>query len=185
MHRFRSGCAPTKFVHFENPNSGPLTLHMLSKTFSRRHCELFSLFCFQKIDFRNNLHERSKSIVWKKKIEKYDQTTVCWRPSSNCSLSTLILVNTVCWKMSVRIFMVNRTDKIISYKIACAQSNDSDQPAHLRKLIRVIALRSMDSQTFKLTLDADRSFVLNVWKRRLIWVFADRTRSLIGNAVPD
>ena len=41
----------------------------------------------------------------------------------------------------------------ISYKITCPPSNDSDQPAQMRSLIRVIALRFLSSQTSNLPLE--------------------------------
>ena len=48
----------------------------------------------------------------------------------------------------------------ISYKITCPPSNDSDQPAQMRRLIRVIALRFLSSQTSYLPLDGRQRFCL-------------------------
>ena len=41
----------------------------------------------------------------------------------------------------------------ISCNIVCSPSNDSDQPVQIRRLIRVITLRSMRSQTSKHSID--------------------------------
>ena len=65
-----------------------LTLSMLGKNFSRRQIDdvFFFLFspenraCYsmQIASWRDNLHEMSKPIFWRKKLEKQHQFVVCW-----------------------------------------------------------------------------------------------------------
>ena len=50
----------------------------------------------------------------------------------------------------------NQVKRSISYTIACPPRNDSDQPAQMKRLIRVIDSRFMGTQTSKLSLEDDR-----------------------------
>ena len=64
-----------------------------------------------------------------------------------------------------------------------AISEDSDQPAHPRSLIRVFAVRRMKLWVYIIiehSEDSDQS----VWMRKLIWVFAERTCIFVENDVP-
>ena len=70
----------------------------------------------------------------------------------------------------------------IFYKIACAHIEDSDQPVHMRSLIRVFAGHSLGSQVTKASFAGQR----RPWSACTDWSesFAERTINLVGNTVP-
>ena len=71
----------------------------------------------------------------------------------------------------------------IFYKFACAPSEDSDQPAHPRSLIRIFARALWVAKDPK-RLQADgKCSGMHTQMRRLVWVFAWRTYNIVGNAV--
>ena len=81
----------------------------------------------------------------------------------------------------------------ISYKIVCASSDDSDQPARSYSLIslRILAVWSEYSQgTLWLSKDLKRlradkeNSDQPTWTRRLIWVFARRTYYIVEMMCP-
>ena len=62
-----------------------------------------------------------------------------------------------------------------TFFLTCAPSEDSDQPAHSRSLIRIFAGRIWDIQGFKVCHVDQEDSDQTVWMRRLIWVFLGRT----------
>ena len=67
----------------------------------------------------------------------------------------------------------------------CVPSEDSNQPAHLRSLIRIFAWHSMVSKGSKRLQADDEDSDQPAWRmRRLIWVFAGRICNIAGNVMP-
>ena len=65
-------------------------------------------------------------------------------------------------------------------------NNDSDQSGHLQRLIRVIALRSMGSQTTKLSLDVRQRFCIeyvNAQADLSLCLMNKQAKNLVGIAV--
>ena len=64
-------------------------------------------------------------------------------------------------------------------KVACAPSEDSDQPGHPPSLIRVFAVRVKKAWVLSYPLSAQRR-LWSVWSSRLFWVFAGRACNFVG-----
>ena len=108
----------------------------------------------------------------------------------HCILWHLTWVYTVCWLLSVQIFVINafyqplfEPDHDKTYNKTCATSKDSDQPAHLHTLIRVLADHICLLQPSGYP-KRNKWEHLSYWRMfRLIWVFADHTGLIVGFVV--
>ena len=65
-------------------------------------------------------------------------------------------------------------------KMACAPSEDSDQPGHPPSLIRVFAVRSVGSKRHKLPSCESKDSDQTGRMARLVWVFVGRTCHFVG-----
>ena len=72
----------------------------------------------------------------------------------------------------------------VCYNIVCASSEDSDQPAHPRSLIRVFAARLRRIGSLATHRVPCENSDQTARMRRLIWVFIGRTCNLVQNAAP-
>ena len=68
-----------------------------------------------------------------------------------------------------------------TYNKTCATSEDSDQPAHSRSLIRVFAVRLSFVQPPGYPRGMNENPSHTVWTYRLIWVFAGHTGLIVGH----
>ena len=78
--------------------------------------------------------------------------------------------------------LINWAGHSISYKIVCAPSETSDQPAHRRRLNGLRCPK--DDLDPWLPAECHARIDQTVRMLRLIWVSAGRIYNLVGNAVP-
>ena len=69
-------------------------------------------------------------------------------------------------------FTKNEPGHSISYKIACAPSEDSDQPAYSDQILRCLPEDALDPWQ---SVESDQTARMH----RLIWIFAGRTRNVL------